>query len=48
MPTIASIGKPMGAGLMRAALMMAPACTSRSMRLRTVGSERPTVRAMWA
>ena len=40
MPIMASMGKPMGAGLIRAAFMMAPACTSRSMRLRTVGSEK--------
>ena len=40
------MGKPMGAGFTRAMIMMAPACVSRSMRLRTVGSETPTVRAI--
>src|SRR5664279_1197171 len=48
MPTIASTGKPITAGFTLAIGKMAPFLTMRSTRLRTVGSETPTARAMLA
>jgi hypothetical protein len=48
MPTIASTGKPMAAGLTRAIGRIAPFAIRRSTRLRTVGSETSMARAMLA